>query len=159
MVAFEITKALPANIDSICAIQTECRLSAWTPEGYEAEMARPDSIILAAFSGSKELIGFIAGRVIPGSADLRAEAEIYNVGVRPRFQKQGVGGELIREFIRRSRDFGVGGIWLDVRKSNSTAISFYLRHGFLKKGRRKSFYTEPLEDAEIMCLLVDTSQT
>lgn len=115
-------------------------------------MARPDSIILSARSGSGGTLGFIAGRVIPASRGTGSDAEIYNIGVGPAFQNRGVGSMLLRHFIEKSKERGADRIWLDVRVGNSGAIEFYRNHGFLGTGRRKAFYTDPVEDAEIMCL-------
>lgn len=115
-------------------------------------MARPDSIILTARSGSGETLGFIAGRVIPSTGGSGSDAEIYNIGVGPAFQNRGIGSMLLRRFIETTRARGVDRIWLDVRMGNRVAIEFYLNHGFLGTGRRKAFYSDPLEDAIIMCL-------
>ena len=152
MGTFKIVDARPLDIASICAIQAECGLSAWTAEAYRYELARPDSIILAACSGSCETLGFIAGRVIPATHGPASDAEIYNIGVGPAFQGRGIGSMLLRHFIKKSKERGVDRIWLDVRVRNSGAIKFYSDHGFLAAGRRKAFYTDPVDDAEIMCL-------
>ena len=152
MGTFKIVDARPLDIASICAIQAECRLSAWTAEAYRYEMARPDSIILAACSGSGETLAFIAGRVMPATSGSGSDAEIYNIGVRQGLQKQGIGSMLLRRFIETSKARGVDRIWLDVREGNRGALEFYRKHGFLGTGRRKAFYTDPVEDAEIMCL-------
>lgn len=152
MGTFRIVDAGLPDIASICAIQAECRLSAWTAEGYRSEMARPDSIILAARSGSGETLGFVAGRAIPSTRGSGSDAEIYNIGVGTAFQNRGIGSTLLRRFIKTTRGLKVERIWLDVRVGNRGAIEFYLNHGFLATGRRKAFYTDPVEDAEIMCL-------
>lgn len=153
MNTFKIVDAGLLDIGSICAIQAECRLSAWTPDGYRSEMARPDSIILLARGGeSGETIGFIAGRVTPATGGAGTDAEVYNIGVLPSFRERGVGSDLLRHFIEASRGRGADRIWLDVRAGNSGAIKFYSNHAFFNSGRRKAFYTSPEEDAEIMCL-------
>lgn len=152
MGTFKIVDARPLDIGSICAIQAECSLSAWTADSYRSEMARPDAIVLAARSGSGETLGFVAGRVIPATHGTGSDAEIYNIGVRQALQKQGIGSMLLRRFIETCSGRGVDRIWLDVREGNSGALGFYRNHGFLGTGRRKAFYTDPVEDAEIMCL-------
>ena len=43
-------------------------------------------------------------------------------------------------------------ISLEVRKSNSAAVSLYEKLGYEKVGERKKFYTDPQEDAVIMTL-------
>ena len=39
---------------------------------------------------------------------------------------------------------------LEVRPSNTPAVSLYLKTGFKEEGRRKAFYRLPREDALIM---------
>jgi ribosomal protein S18 acetylase RimI-like enzyme len=115
-------------------------------------MSRSDSIILAARSaGDGELLGFIAGRILSGAEDSHAEAEIYNLGVRQEFRRLGVGAHLLGKFIENAGKYRVRRIWLDVRRSNLGAISFYARHGFATAGGRIAFYTDPPEDALVMC--------
>jgi ribosomal-protein-alanine N-acetyltransferase len=45
---------------------------------------------------------------------------------------------------------GLSFISLEVRESNSPAISLYEKFGFLVEGKRKNFYSVPTEDALIM---------
>jgi ribosomal-protein-alanine N-acetyltransferase len=116
-------------------------------------MTRSDSIILAARSrADNEIVGFIAGRIVSGAKSSHSEAEIYNLGVRREFRRLGVGADLLRNFIENAGKYSVKRIWLDVRRSNLGAISFYSRHGFSTAGNRSAFYTDPPEDALVMCL-------
>ena len=146
MHSIEIRPILPAEVDQIVIIQTECGLSAWSRTAYLDELKRPGSIVLAAHSG-REVTGFIVGRIIASDPP---EAEIYNIGTLPAFRRLGIGSALINAFIKVCKGAGVKAIWLDVRSSNVTAISFYKQHGFLKSGTRKDFYRGPREDADVM---------
>jgi ribosomal-protein-alanine N-acetyltransferase len=47
---------------------------------------------------------------------------------------------------------GISRIWLEVRASGSSARRLYEKFGFVESGRRKSYYTDPLEDAVVMSL-------
>ena len=131
------------------AIEVECGLSPWPLKSYEAEIARPDSIILAAQAGESEIVGFITGCIVR-SSDI--EVEIHNIGVLPLFQKQGVGKRLFGEFRRICEKRSTIRIWLEVRESNSKAIAFYRSQGFDTAGIRQKFYSNPVEDAKLMCL-------
>jgi ribosomal-protein-alanine acetyltransferase len=142
----DIRPILPAEVDQVVIIQSECGLSSWTREAYLEEIRRPGSILLAAHAG-REVSGFVLGRTINSEPP---EAEIYNIGTRPVFRRLGIGSALLREFIKASENAGIVAIWLDVRSSNTSAISFYKRFGFLKSGIRRNFYTGPREDADVM---------
>lgn len=153
MSTFEIVNALPEHIPQLCAIGAECGLSPWTPEGYESEMLRTDSIILMAEDSEGRIAGFILGRANPDvSSHVDAIAEIFNIGTRPSFRKGGVGSMLLNRFLKVCSSRGVIQVWLEVRVSNSDAKAFYSSRGFLKSSVRSNFYTAPVEDAEVMYL-------
>ncbi len=84
------------------------------------------------------LAGFLAVLELPGG-----EAEILNVAVHPDFHRQGVASALLKTLTARI-------LYLDVRASNSPALAFYRRHGFVKSGHRRRYYAHPVEDAIMM---------
>lgn len=76
------------------------------------------------------------------------EWHLMSFATEPDSRKQGFGGLLLRDFIEMA---GSGSrITLEVRASNTAAITFYERAGFLAAGRRKGYYPNNLEDAVIM---------
>ena len=128
-------------------IQAECGLSEWSAADYSAEVRRTDAITMVARGSYDELFGFITGRLV-GLADV--EAEIYNIGVREHLRCVGVGSALLKCFLHEARKRSARRVWLDVRESNTIGKSFYSAHGFTVAGKRKMFYSTPVEDAEIM---------
>jgi ribosomal-protein-alanine N-acetyltransferase len=140
----------PEMIDDILSIQSECGLSPWTSRGYLAELRRPDAVMIAASLGG-EVAGFLVGRTPLPTPASSPDAEIYNIGTRPRFRRKGIGSALLASFLQICDERGTEAIWLDVRASNVAAKAFYLQHGFVKTGSRKGFYTHPDEDADLMC--------
>jgi len=149
-----IRKARPDDISYIKAIEVECGLSPWPLRSYETEITRPESITLTAQTSDHEILGFITGRIVR-SSDI--EAEVYNIGVPAPFQNQGIGKRLFSEFRQICGKGGAVRIWLEVRASNSKAIAFYRSQGFDLAGLRQKFYSNPVEDAKIMCLQLDRS--
>lgn len=150
MNVIEVRKARFEDVSSICLIQSECKLSPWPRSAYEAEVTRKDAIILMASNEGGDAVGFITGRLIPGDTGSSPQAEIYNLGVYEAFRLHGIGSALLKRFLDACAGFGVGRIFLEVRESNLSAIRFYGAHGFRKAGERKNFYTDPVENAEIM---------
>ena len=65
-------------------------------------------------------------------------------------RKAGVGTLLVKRLLSLARKKGLSFVTLEVRASNEKAISLYEKCGFKPEGRRKSFYTDPKEDAIIM---------
>jgi len=150
--AFRIHPAAAEDIDAILILQDECHLSGWSRQAYRSELERSDSIMLIA-RAEHETVGFIVGRVSAfGTATADIEAEIYNIGTRPGLRDRGVGSALMAEFLRICSTHGVRKVWLEARVSNHQAIGFYTARGFIKARIRKGFYSNPVEDAEVMVL-------
>ena len=150
--AAAIRPTLVEDVRSILSIQTECGLSEWSEADYRTEIGRPGAITSTALTGDGDIGGFITGRVIEGDEQSQAEAEIYNIGVRPNFRRAGAGSRLLSAFLQQCEHADVSLVWLDVRVSNSSAIAFYSSHGFSEAGVRPRFYNQPAEDAKIMVL-------
>ncbi|HVQ56797.1 MAG TPA: ribosomal protein S18-alanine N-acetyltransferase [Pyrinomonadaceae bacterium] len=147
----EISKAVAADIIAIEDITKACELAPWNASDYISELSRPDSIFLKAALGDIPCSGFILGRIIPGVVqDAGVDAEIYNIGVHPGRQQQGIGSKLIETFLEECQNRSVHSVWLEVRSGNLVAISFYSEHLFDVIAVRRSFYRDPVEDAIVM---------
>jgi ribosomal-protein-alanine N-acetyltransferase len=107
--------------------------------------ATPRRIALVAANRAKDLpIGFAIASIIHDGAELET------VAVRLDRQRQGVGRALIDEILGNLRKESIRDVSLEVRESNLAAAGLYLRAGFKERGRRGSYYTEPVEDAVVM---------
>ena len=82
------------------------------------------------------------------------EIEIARVAVVEEVKRQGVGTALMKKLQEEGTQRKAGKILLDVRKKNHTAQAFYEKIGFKEDGTRKSFYTEPEEDAVLMSMQI-----
>jgi len=91
---------------------------------------------------------------------MAGEAHIITMGVRPSYQRQGIGELLLISTIdlamtqHATIDLAMTQhaevMTLEVRLSNSAAQALYQKHGFKKTGVRKSYYNDNHEDAAIM---------
>ena len=54
--------------------------------------------------------------------------------------------EIVRQLERKN----IQEIWLEVRKSNANAISFYQKNNFELQFERKNYYTNPSENACVL---------
>ncbi len=148
---FEIDAIRPADVPPLIALALDAGLSAWSTDDYEQESKRTDAIMLACRSEREGLIGFIIGRLIPGHIK-GLEAEIYNIGVRPKFRQKGIGQMLMQNFVSKCVTSSVHTIWLDVRETNESALRFYKAFGFRDAYRRPNFYADPSEGAIVMSI-------
>ena len=80
------------------------------------------------------------------------EVYITNVAVSPEYRGQGMGAMLVGFLKEYSKAENADFITLEVRKSNSVAISLYDKMGFKVVGERKGFYENPKEDAILMTI-------
>ncbi len=133
------------------ALAEDLGLSPWSLDDYRKELKRKDSIMIVG-EAAGTFAGFMVGRIVPGSSEGKLDAEIYNIGVAPEFQRAGVGAALLGEFLRRCRIESVKNVWLEARAANSNAIRFYRNAGFKDFDVRSKFYRDPPDDALVMQL-------
>ena len=81
-----------------------------------------------------------------------ADWELENIVVAGAARRRGVGARLLGEFVAHVRSERGSGIFLEVRESNQSARALYRKLGFEEAGVRKSYYSNPPEDA-ILCRL------
>ena len=103
---------------------------------------------LVTLIGDKEPMGYAVFSI------LFDEAELLRIGVLPQFQHAGIGQRLLQFSINALDELGTKRLLLEVRQSNSAAISLYKKLGFSKDGVRKGYYPLPQgsgrEDAILM---------
>lgn len=86
---------------------------------------------------------------------IRDDVQINNVAVHPDHRGLGLGEAMMRYAIARVRAAGAGFVTLEVRQSNTAAVTLYKKLGFEILGARKHYYTKPDEDAHVMGLVLD----
>ena len=81
-----------------------------------------------------EIIGFCI------TAHLRAEGYIITMDVLAAHRRQGVATALLAEAERRLAENGVSEVGLETATDNDSAIAFWQKHGYRKRGIRKHYY-------------------
>lgn len=84
------------------------------------------------------------------------ECHILNIGVAREHQRQGFGRELMLHALADLTVRRVTVVYLEVRRSNTRALSLYNQLNFKKIGERKAYYPAPegAEDALIYAKLL-----
>ena len=82
---------------------------------------------------------------------LTGEADIVRVAVLPEHRNKGIA----KAVLTKSLEYASGEVFLDVRESNSAAISLYKSLGFEDTGVRKDYYSDPTENAVLMKKIID----
>jgi [ribosomal protein S18]-alanine N-acetyltransferase len=91
------------------------------------------SLILARDAGNGEVFGFSLARSVA------EEAELLLLAVDPGRHRQGIGTQLLEDFMDRARAGGAGRVHLEVRDGNPAA-AMYRAAGFSQVGRRRNYY-------------------
>ena len=96
----------------------------------EALLARPDTVLLVAEAGS-EMIGALAGYVLPKFEQARRELYIYDLAVAENWRRRGVATALIEKTRRIARAAGVWVIYVqaDTLPEDEPAIALYDKLG------------------------------
>ncbi len=86
------------------------------------------------------------------------EAHILNICVLEDLRGRGLGRQMLNLLLERAGDGGAGAVFLEVRPSNTLAISLYQSVGFVVVGRRRSYYQGDggREDALVLKLEMST---
>ena len=147
---FSIRTALTIDAPTIQQIAKASGIDAWTIEQYGREIRSKGAIVLTAVFGNV-VVGFINGRIVPGSTS-DPDAEIYNIAVADAFRHKGIGRKLLAGAVYRFESNSCRYVWLEVRTSNQKAIQLYENKGFNRIGLRKNFYSKPVEDGLVMRL-------
>lgn len=85
-----------------------------------------------------------------GMSVMADEGYILNVAVLPQFRGKGFGKRLVEQVLCLAEKLNLVFVTLEVRVSNSTAISLYTSLGFEKVGERKNYYSNPVENALLL---------
>ena len=116
--------------------------AAWTVKSLEQLNQRGELGWVIEEQG--EVVGFLVARAVV------AEAEILNLCVAAEKRRSGLAEALLNEAVAELRRSRVDRLFLEVRESNTPAISFYEKHTFRETGRRPGYYRDPTEAAVLM---------
>jgi len=121
----------------------------WTRRDYEQILLTASTFLtrraFIALSDSN-LAGFAAAGWLPGEA----AAEVEGLVVDEKYRRQGMGSALIGACMEWAANAGALSMRLEVRASNAAALALYHRHGFSPVGRRRAYYSAPVEDALLL---------
>ena len=137
------------DLDGIVQIERTVNPFPWGEEALRDTIASSGHHLMSLREG--RAVGFLL------SSFVLDEAQLLLIGVSPDWQGVGVGGQLLKELINRSRDQGQKLIYLEVRSGNERAIRLYRSLGFIDIGVRRDYYPGLVgrEDAIVMSLQID----
>ena len=140
--AIEVRRLTYADLPEVVAIERRAFTSAWSLAMFVLELSKPSGICLAAVQDTG-----IVGYCICSRYD--TIWHIMNVAVAPEHRRAAVASGLLTDLVDRVGD-AEARFTLEVRKSNTGAMTLYERFGFRAAGIRRRYYQDNGEDAIIM---------
>ena len=137
------------DLDGIVQIEQAVNPFPWGEEALRDTIISSGHHLMSLREG--RAVGFLLSNFVLD------EAHLLLIGVSPDWQGVGVGAQLLKELINRSREQGRKLIYLEVRSGNERAIRLYRSLGFIDIGVRRDYYPGLVgrEDAIVMSLQID----
>lgn len=140
-----VRSASATDLDGVVAIERASFSDAWS-RGSFAALLGASHVYFPVCEAEGTLSAFAIALFV---AD---EGELANIAVAPAHRGRGVGATLVDDVLAVARTRGVSTLWLEVRESNTAARRLYAARGFVESGRRKRYYSDPVEDALVLRL-------
>lgn len=133
----------PADLPRVVEIEQSSFSTPWRRSTFEGLLRRSDADLIAA-----TVDGQLAAYAITWT--IMDQAELGNVAVSPEARRRGLGRMLVQAALSRVYRRGARECFLEVRESNQVARRLYESLGFTAIGRRRRYYSSPVEDALVM---------
>lgn len=143
METFTIREARADDLETVTALEARAGDVGWSETQWRQELESPKSRIHVGVLGDR-LVGVGVFWAVAG------EAQIANLVIDLTERKKGFGRRLLKSLLDRAKREGCSNSSLEVRASNIAAVTLYGHCGFAEKGRRRGFYSNPVDDAVLM---------
>lgn len=136
------------DVPAVAAIERVSLPTPWGERSFRHEILENPyaSMFVVRRQQSDAIIGFACVWLVDG------EMKINSIAVHPDWRDRGIGRRFLRFLLDYAVTQGCSEATLEVRPSNVSAIALYRSAGFVRVGRRKSYYTDTHEDAVVMHL-------
>ena len=131
------------DLNAVLVLEKLLYKDPWNASNFESEISHNDYAYMYVLEHNDVLLGY-AGFWLSYEY-----ATITKVSINPAVQKKGLGYYLFNEVMNIALEMGATSFSLEVRESNLPAQNLYLKSGYLKKGKRKGYYSDG-EDAIVM---------
>lgn len=145
MFSVKIKPMQKTDLDDVIAIEAKAYGEHhWSKDSFMSELSNDLAKYFSVFNTDGQLIGYC------GCWQILEEAHITNIAVSPDYRRKHIGEALLTTIIDECYRNMAKYITLEVRVSNTPAISLYEKYGFKSLGARKGYYQDNNEDALIM---------
>jgi ribosomal-protein-alanine N-acetyltransferase len=140
-------------IDGIIAIERKSFQQPWQRISFLDELSCRDAldvVVLDPLGG--QILAYACMRL---TLD---EIHLLKIAVAPRWRRRGIATWLLDYCFELAQRRNARKAYLEVRRSNGSAMDFYIKIGFRIIGTRPKYYTDTGEDALIMMKSLEEAQ-
>ena len=139
----KIVEMQSCHVAPIAELEKLCFSDPWSENSIAYELTSRLSYWLVAEEDG-EVLGYI------GSQSVLGESDMMNVAVHPDHRRKGIAEALILALSEELKLRNNTCLTLEVRASNTPAITLYEKLDFQQVGCRPNYYRNPKEDALIL---------
>lgn len=140
---FVIRELDRSHVPQVLEIERACYPAPWSESAFNHEITSEVSVALVAVD-RESVAGFLVGWI---AAD---QVHVANIAVAAGYRRRGVGTGMMLRLLDEAVRRGCASSSLEVRESNLAARAMYIRLGYHAVALRKSYYSNPAEDAVVM---------
>ena len=147
---YNIRQAKIYDVPAIARLEENTSNTPWSAASITQDVTKNDRAYVAVVTlpGAEEdlpdVIGYADMWTVAG------EAQLNNIAVEAGYRGQHIGEMLLSHMLDKAESFGCELMTLEVRISNTTAISLYTKMGFKQNAVRRGYYRDNHEDAVLM---------
>jgi [ribosomal protein S18]-alanine N-acetyltransferase len=146
--ALRFRRVQPDDLDRVVEIEKDGFRHPWSRALLERELGHAWSTILLATeddgADGERILGFIVFWLV------HDEVHVLNIATALEARRRGIGRALMEAAAAAGRARGATLATLEVRRSNTAAITLYRALGYRQVGIRPNYYTDEGEDAIVM---------
>ncbi len=144
-----LARATAEDLPALAELERLCFSHPWSPSQIAEELAASAGaggvlLLCAGDRPARAIRAFCAYRVVVD------EMHVLDLAVDPGWRRRGLARFLLRAAMRRAARAGARLALLEVRAGNRAALALYERLGFLRRGLRRDYYRQPVEDAVLL---------
>lgn len=132
------------DIPGVQIVERQCFTIPWSRGIFHSELTKNDNAFYVVAELDGEIIGYAGVWIILD------EGHVTNIAVHPKYQRRGIGRQLMEAITAFAAGRGAVRMTLEVRVSNFVAQDLYKQLGYEICGVRKGYYQDTKEDAYIM---------
>ncbi len=145
-----------ADLEEVLRIERAVFKHPWSKDFFRLIISDANNYVIT-LKRDDSVIGYGGYHFLSQQSDFHLTPKKYervihliNIAIRPDQQSRGFGTFLLSTLIDHARSRNSNYCYLEVRPSNSRAITFYVRSGFSIIGLIENYYPQEFENAFVM---------